>query len=544
MRGSLVLVGILLASALQAAPVQRETTAPDDPALMRESHVFAQQLLGAIYQVMDLYVRPVPCEDLVVAALEGLYQGARRPVPTKLRTRVRQAIARSAPRPDPEAGFPRGLQGPAQTDHALFQLLASVRAEVGPLEALAGNKALLLCCQSLGRSLDPHSGVVTAEEQRRTLGVDEESDSFGLDLADNAGTDVLVVRRVLPGGPAQQAGIRPGDRIVRLDGKPAQGAAAATLLALRNPPSATILAPSVNTPAPTPPRLQRVRLTVSRPDTSPMRKQGNPDEEHTVVLERRRFHPETVLGVIREHDGSWSYFVDRKKGIAHVRLAALSRGTAEELRQVLFDLKGDGLKALVLDLRWCPGGYLNEATDVAGLFVGDGTVATVKKRRGEDIFRSTKASVIGDFPVVVLINGDTSGGAELIAAALQDHKRATVAGQRSLGKASIQLTLPLGVPSVAMKLTNGTFVRPSGKNLHRFPTSTSTDDWGVRPDADWELRLSADLSRRLRDDWLQQTLRPGTSAKRLPLDEPDADPQQQAAVQGLLRVLSRRDARR
>jgi carboxyl-terminal processing protease len=532
MRGSLALAGILLAASLLiAAPAPRKKSASTDPVLNREAQLFAQQLLSAVYQVMDLYVHPVLCEDLVYAALAGLYKEARQPIPANLRVRVRQAIGRSVPRPDPMMGFPRTMQGPAQTDQALLNLLRGVRREVGRAKALAGQNPLLLCCQAMGRSLDPYSGIVTAEEQRRTLGVNEECDGFGFDLADDTDAEGLVVGTVQPGGPAQRAGMRPGDRIVRLDGKPAQRAAVLALLNPGNRPTVTtILAPpGGQVVAPTPSRLQKMRLSLRRTG-----------KEHKVVLERRRFHPETVLGVIREYNGSWNYFVDREKGIAHVRLGALGRGTAEELRQVLVDLKEDGMKGLILDLRWCPGGYLNEATDVAGLFVGDGAVATVKKRVGEDVYRSTKASVVGDFAVMVLINGDTSGGAELIAAALQDHKRATVAGQRSRGKASIQQMLSLGVTGVGMKLTFGTFFRPSGKNLHRFPGSTAADDWGVRPDPEWNFRISTDLSQRLRDDWQRQTLRPGTCVRRLPLDQPDADPQRQAALQGLVDVLNRR----
>src|SRR5947208_12826424 len=87
-----------------------------------------------------------------------------------------------------------------------------------------------------------------------------------------------------------------------------------------------------------------------------------------------------------------------------------------------------------------------------------------------------------DLPMVVLVNGETSGGGELIAAALQDHDRAVVAGQRTVGKGSYQISLArdYGFP---FKLTKGTFVRPSGKNFQRYPDSQPDDYWGVRPDS-------------------------------------------------------------
>ena len=124
--------------------------------------------------------------------------------------------------------------------------------------------------------------------------------------------------------------------------------------------------------------------------------------------------------------------------------------------------------------------------------------------------------------MIVLVNGETTGGGELIAAALQDHKRAVVAGQRTRGKGSIQT--PTRVPLLAdggridgdlhLKLTNGAFLRPSGKGLTRYADSKPTDDWGVSPDPNLEFRVSNELSGRLKDWWNQQSMRPGTSNRR------------------------------
>jgi carboxyl-terminal processing protease len=143
---------------------------------------------------------------------------------------------------------------------------------------------------------------------------------------------------------------------------------------------------------------------------------------------------------------------------------------------------------------------------------------------------------------VVLVNGETSGGAELIVAALQDYKRAAVAGQRTLGKASIQKSFPLDVPGANVKLTEGEFVRPSGKNLHRKPDSGPRDDWGVRPDADLECRVSPQLAREMKEQWQRQTLRPGDDNQALPMDDPKNDPQRQVALDYLLRRLRHGDA--
>jgi carboxyl-terminal processing protease len=530
MRASLFLFLLAVlpgAGRLAAAPAPPAAAPSRTPAARAEAQAFACQLLDVTGQVAEQYVRPVSRADLLLPALAGLYEGARRPVPADLAARVRRAAAAAV---DPRGERPPGSALSLGDQRPLLELIARVHEDVGDAESLRGRNPLLVCCQAMARSLDPYSGVVTAQEQRRNIGLDQECDGVGLELEENLGAGPLFVRAVLPGGPAQRAGLRPGDEITRLDGKPVAGLPAAGLQPLLNRGAVASVPPLV-------PDAGEAAAGPSRPVRVTFRRRGRP-EARTVVLRGERFRPETVLGVRRRDDNSWDYLADRPRGLAHVRLSALGKGTGEELRAVVAGLKDEGVRGLVLDLRWCPGGFLNEAVEAADLFLGEGTVATVKSRGREDnVYRSTKEGKFADFPVVVLVNGETSGGAELIAAALQDHGRAAVAGQRTLGKASVQTPLPLGVAGVGLKLTSGTFVRPSGKNLHRFPDSKPADDWGVRPDEGAEFRISADLSRALRQWWLQQTLRPGSSSERLPLDDPTADPQRQAALEVLARKL-------
>ena len=98
----------------------------------------------------------------------------------------------------------------------------------------------------------------------------------------------------------------------------------------------------------------------------------------------------------------------------------------------------------------------------------------------------------------------------------------------------MQIVLPLPDNNY-LKVTSGVFVRPNGKNLHRFPDSKPADDWGVHPDPKLECRMSPDLGRQLREAWLLQTLRPGSSNEALLLDDPEKDPQRQAALDGVLK---------
>jgi carboxyl-terminal processing protease len=530
MRSVLMLAaGLLGAGLVRAAPrsLPVEPPPPTKAALQEEAKAFAQQLLSVSLQVSQLYVRPVERADLLFAALSGVYDAARLPMPRDLRARIRKAEAADQARlraaaeggslPPAPAALP-GAFVPYRPgmDHDLAELIEKVRIEVAASEFLEGQNVLLFACRALGRSLDPYTvpiedaGWLNAEYQ-----------GIGLELEDSVAGRVKI-RQVLPGSPAQRAGLRPGDVITHLDGKPAGERPMSELRArlqqvVPEDPIGLVEKPE-STPATV--EVQVLRPGVSRP--------------RTMTLASGRFRPETVWGVARQDDNSWDYWLDRRRRIAHVRLGFLTKGTTAELLGVLTGLRDDGMKGLILDLRWCPGGFLDEALECAGLFVGAGaTVSTIKSRRGEQVNPGRGQEGLDGFPIVLLVNGRTSGGGEMIAAALQDHGRVRVAGQRTLGKGTVQQPLSVAA-GFGMKITNGFIFRPSGKNLHRFPESKETDDWGVRPDPGLEMRLSADLCRQLEQWWLWQTLRPGSSSEALPLDDPENDPQRQVALAALL----------
>jgi carboxyl-terminal processing protease len=499
--------------------------------------VFALALLRATDQISAYYVRPVSREELLETALTRLYEAARLPVPRSLGAEIRESTAGKARTASAETISLEGNQADAsEADRAVLDLIQHIHEHIGDAASLRDRSPLLICCQSVAHSLDPYSGVVTGKEMRRNLAVEENAESYGLELSDNAGFGPAAVTMVKPGGPAQQAGVRPGDEIMQLDDKPVKELGRSELLQRLlqpadlpdphndlpppppPPPGGTLA------PAPTKPPALPLKMTFRRPGA----------KATTATIDAQRFRPEAIAGLSRQDDNSWTYWMDSRSRLAHVRLAALNKGSAGELRQVIAALYADGLRGLVLDMRWCPGGFLDEAVDAARVFLSEGAIATVHARGKEDMeYRSDGQNAFTDFPIIVLVNGETSGGAELIAAALQDRGRAVVAGQRTLGKGSVQTQFALGVPGAALKLTNGVFLRPSGKGIQRKPGAGAGDDWGVQPESDLECRLSPDLARTLKSEWQQQTLRPGASMERLPLDDPDADPQRQAAAEAL-----------
>lgn len=504
---------LLIPTALFAAPVT-PPSAPSKPLTnvqRAEAEVFAPILLNVSKQIAECYVRPVPRYELLYAALSGLYERGQRQPPATLHKDCELA-------PDEES---------------LLRLVLLVREDIGDAPGLHGTHPLLICCQAMTRVLDPYSNVVSGEEQRRNSGLEQFNRGVGLELGDHPGGDgPVVVKMVKAGGPAQRAGMRPGDEITHIDGQPVGKFAPDQLLETLNhmpdmgPPSV------VGEPQAAPEASMPVEIQYQRPGA------GKPT---TVLLERICFRSETVLGVSRNGDNSWNYWVEPAQKIAHLRIATVAMGTSQELREVLTRLQQEEMRGLILDLRWCPIGVMNEAVECAGLFIDAGVVATVKMReRPPLVHRTDKPGPFCEMPMVVLVNSDTKGVGELIAAALQDRGRARVVGQRTFGKASVQTPLFLGLPEMGMNLTTGTFERPNGKALHRHPDSKPGDDWGVRPDEGLEFRVSPELNRLLRQEWLEVTLRPGVSRRPLVLDEPGADAPQQAALEAVRDLLDQK----
>ncbi|HEY7313975.1 MAG TPA: S41 family peptidase [Gemmataceae bacterium] len=525
-----LLVAVILAAAPAPSPTPPPPPPPPSSSLAQpdDADAFANTLLAAVNWVVDIYVRPVKRADLLETALTALYDAARRPVPSDLRRRIdraeKQAADLSLKEADMAAPLVPGLmprRAVVPDDRPILELIRAVRAETGKAEEIAGEPPLRLCCRVMLRSLDPYSGIITPAEENRANSLRIERDGFGLDVPETEAGRV-VVKDVLPGGPAQRAGLRAGDEILRVhdsDGRARKMQEALPVLNGR----LSLIKPELGVLA----RAEPIQVT--------FRRRGTKDERR-VTLPWEHFRPESIFGVSRRDDNSWNYWLDPQRKIAHVRVGALVDATPDELSEIIAALREDGLRGLILDLRWCPGGLLKGSWRSAELFLGEGTIATINYRgQPEEVFRSVNDGKLTGFPIVVLINSDTIGGGELIAAALQDHHRAVLVGQRTYGKGNVQKLLGFG--SIGLKVTSGTILRPDGKTLHRFADSKPSDAWGVHPDR--EFRVSAEVSRALKTWWEQQTYRPGSSTERLPLDDPLADPQRNAAIETLAELLKK-----
>lgn len=231
-------------------------------------------------------------------------------------------------------------------------------------------------------------------------------------------------------------------------------------------------------------------------------RRGESDIEFPLV--RSRVKIQSVKGWARRADESWNYWADEDNKIAYVRLTNFQKNTAEDLANVMSELRAKGLKGLILDLRWNPGGLLDSAWQVSSLFLnrGDGVVSTKSRNQSEDQ-RLTAAGdgPYSDIPLVVLVDEGSASASEIVSGAIRDNHRGTVIGERTFGKFSVQNLIPLSSSNAKLKITTSRYYLPSGVSLHREPTS---EKWGVEPEiairlARWErynayqLRRDADL---------------------------------------------------
>jgi carboxyl-terminal processing protease len=154
------------------------------------------------------------------------------------------------------------------------------------------------------------------------------------------------------------------------------------------------------------------------------------------------------------------------------------------------DLKKEKIKGLVLDLRFNPGGLLTSAVKVSDLYIDDGLIVSIRPRAGREVrYTGFHDGSYLDFPMVCMVNGQSASGSEIVAACLQDHKRAVILGERSYGKGSVQNIQDFEGGEI--KLTTASYWRPNGKNINKSSTSgKDEEEWGVVPDKGFELKLS------------------------------------------------------
>ena len=265
----------------------------------------------------------------------------------------------------------------------------------------------------------------------------------------------LTISSPLDGSPSWKAGVMAGDRVIKIDGESTEGQTIDDAI--------DRLTGQPNT---------KVVITVERGA-----------ETLDIPIIRAHIKVQAVKGFMRvDGDGNWEHIIDPSRNIGYIRLTQFTPGAADEIKNAIRKAKeetGSDLGGLILDLRFNPGGLLDEAVAIADLFIDEGTIVSTKGRVYEErIEKAHKKGTLSDLPLVVLVNGQSASASEVLSGALSDHKRAIVIGTRSFGKGSVQTVRALESGAGVLKITEQYYYLPSGRLLHRKEDSTV---WGVDP---------------------------------------------------------------
>jgi carboxyl-terminal processing protease len=350
--------------------------------------------------------------------------------------------------------------------YELYKLLVDTidQVERNYVQQIDRRELIEAAIRGVTAKLDPYSSYIgpgEIEQFRST--VESEFGGIGIQITLDQGE--LKILSPLYGTPAYKAGLLAGDRIVEIDGKSTDNLSLDEATELLKGEEGTSLS-----------------LTVIHPDSLSKEK---------ITVTRQLIHVETALGDRRKNDDTWDFMLDPKLRIGYIRLTAFSRDAAGELYRALQQLQAQQMRGLILDLRFNPGGLLNAAIEVSDFFLAEGQIVSTKGRSiPERSWEAHKTGTFEGFPIVILVNRFSASASEIVAACLQDHKRAVVMGERTWGKGSVQSVIELEDGKSALKLTTASYIRPSGKNIHRFPDSKEEDEWGVMPDQGFELKLS------------------------------------------------------
>ena len=284
--------------------------------------------------------------------------------------------------------------------------------------------------------LDPHSNFLDSKIYRE-MKIDTSGKFGGLGLEIGMQDSVLTVVSPIEDTPAWEAGIKPGDRIIKINGHSTKGLTLTESVSLMRGKTGS-----------------KAVLTIFRKGL---------DTPRDITLERKEIKISSTRSEVLEG------------GYGYIRLKTFSESAASDVEKALaqFEKKGP-LKGLVFDLRYTPGGLLDQAVEVASLFLDKGIVVSSigrdKDQREVKHVRTGKARL--GFPVAILVNSSTASAAEIVAGALQDHQRAVIMGQPTFGKGSIQSVIDLG-DDVGLKLTIARYYTPSGRSIQ---------EKGVQPD--------------------------------------------------------------
>ncbi|MDP1564026.1 MAG: S41 family peptidase [Pirellulaceae bacterium] len=376
----------------------------------------------------------------------------------------------------------------AVTSFACYQIsarnrMASIVATAGELMATQSlydvdrEQLLTSAINGMLENLDVHSYYLSGKAaDDRVDFLNQSYAGLGIHIRPEPSKNVVLIVKPVFGGPAMEAGLIAGDQIVSIDGRSvAELESFEDIRGMLKGPEGT-----------------QVQLDVQRwqPATQDWL-------SWSVSVPRRMIPTFTVVGDRPDEIGGWYFNLEDHPQIGYIRIKQFGSRTAEELQQVLAKIDGK-IESLILDLRENGGGLLDAAIGVSDLFLdsSEQVIVTIRDRQGEiqQTFRgSPRKGLSKSVPIVVLVNGGSASASEIVSACFQDHKIATIVGEQTFGKGTVQTQYSLPRARTFLNLTTASYWRPDGRNIHRMrwrseqkngaiSAAEKAADWGVRPD--------------------------------------------------------------
>ena len=331
------------------------------------------------------------------------------------------------------------------------------RVRVGYVEKPDDSKLLEWAINGMLAGLDPHSSYLDPKSLR-DMQIQTTGKFGGLGIEVTMEDGLIKVVAAIDDTPAYKAGIMTNDIITHLDDEPAQGLTLGRAVEkMRGPPNT------------------KIKLRIVRQG------QDNPIEL-TIVRQIVTVH--SVRARLEGND------------VAYIRISAFNEKTSDEIKKALNQLSTQtgikSVKGYIIDLRNNPGGLLDQAIFVSDAFLETGEIVSTRGRKAEETqrFIARPGDLAKGKPIIVLINGGSASASEIVAGALQDHKRATIIGTRSFGKGSVQTIIPLGPGNGALRLTTARYFTPSGRSIQ---AKGITPDIEVQQDVPEEINARVEL---------------------------------------------------
>ena len=317
------------------------------------------------------------------------------------------------------------------SSYELLNLFGEVleRAKASYVEEVSDKQLIEAAINGMLTSLDPHSSYLD-EKDFKYMNEQTSGKFGGLGIEITMEQGVVKIVSPIDDTPAFKAGLKPGDYITNIDGE--------TIIGMTLNEAVDKMRGKPGT---------KVKLTIRRINEKPF----------DVTLKREEIKTQSVKSDIKDDD------------VLYIRIGSFSEDVDKDVKKAFEKAKKgrkEPLKGIVLDVRNNPGGLLDQAVAVSSLFLDQGEVVSTRARNEEDTLRySAKGKDITEgLPIVVLINNGSASASEIVAGALQDHKRAVVIGEKSFGKGSVQTVVPLGNDG-AMRLTTARYYTPSGRSI-------------------------------------------------------------------------------